>query len=299
MPVSVAYLAVILIWSTTPLGIVWSSESVNPMMAVMLRMLIAALLGWLVIKFSKIELPFDANAMRLYVYSSVGIFGGLAFTYAASPYIASGLISLVFGLAPLISGVLSQKILKSPPLSAIRKLALGIALTGLVIVFSDSLALDSGSIPGLILVLIGMFFFSLSSVLVKSVEITINPIATTVGALLVSLPMFFFAWLFVDGTLPIDQWQARAMWSILYLGLFGSLIGFIAYYYILQKLSPSTVTMVTLITPVIAMTLGALLNNEVITLSLIVGAICITTGLAIFNFGEKLLVRYRAIGDAG
>jgi len=37
MPVSAAYLAVILIWSTTPLGIVWSSESVSPTLAVLLR----------------------------------------------------------------------------------------------------------------------------------------------------------------------------------------------------------------------------------------------------------------------
>ena len=41
MQVSIAYLVVLLIWSTTPLGIVWSSESINPTMAVLLRMLIA------------------------------------------------------------------------------------------------------------------------------------------------------------------------------------------------------------------------------------------------------------------
>ena len=41
MSVIIAYLIVVLIWSTTPLGIVWSSESVSPTLAVTSRMLIA------------------------------------------------------------------------------------------------------------------------------------------------------------------------------------------------------------------------------------------------------------------
>ena len=46
MSLAAAYLAVILIWSTTPLGIVWSSESVSPSLALLLRMVIALVLGY-------------------------------------------------------------------------------------------------------------------------------------------------------------------------------------------------------------------------------------------------------------
>ena len=81
MQVSVAYIAVLLIWSTTPLGIVWSSESINPTMAVLLRMLIAVVLGGLVIFIRNIELPWHKQALRLYSYSAVGIFGGMSFSY--------------------------------------------------------------------------------------------------------------------------------------------------------------------------------------------------------------------------
>lgn len=100
MQVSVAYLAVLLIWSTTPLGIVWSSETINPTMAVLLRMLIAVILGSLVICIAKIELPLHKQAIRLYSFSALGIFGGMSFSYLAAGYLSSGVLSLSFGLAP-------------------------------------------------------------------------------------------------------------------------------------------------------------------------------------------------------
>ncbi len=80
----------------------------------------------------------------------------------------------------------------------------------------------------------------------------------------------------------------KSIWAIVYLGIFGSLIGFIAYFYVLQNLKASTVALVTLITPVFAMTLGATLNGEVINDTLIIGALFVIGGLALYQFGEKL-----------
>jgi len=287
MPVSAAYIAVILIWSTTPLGIVWSSESVSPTLAVLLRMIIAVIPGWLIIKLSNIELPWHANAIRIYSYSAIGIFGGMLFSYMAARYIGSGLMSLIFGFAPILSGVLAQKILDEPKFSKTKQLALLIALMGLFIVCFDSVSLTSNSLLGIGCVLCGVFFFSLSGVMVKSVEIKINPLATTVGALTFCIPLFTTVWLVFDGTLPIEQWQARSLWAILYLGVFGSLLGFIAYFYVLQKLKASSVALITMMTPIFALYLGALLNDEIITVNLVIGALFVMTGLAIYQWGGR------------
>lgn len=287
MPVSVAYLMVVLIWSTTPLGIVWSSESVSPTMAVLMRMVIAVLFGWVMLKLVRIELPWDRMAVRLYSYSGVGIFGGMLCAYLASRYLSSGMMSLLFGLAPILSGLLAQKISAAPGFNRPQQLALVVALIGLGIVCSDSMSLSAGSSTGIMLILCGVFFFSLSGVLVKSVEIDINPMATTVGALMISTPLFGASWWLMDGTMPVDQWQARSLWAIIYLGFFGSLIGFVAYFFVLQKLSASTVALVTLITPVLALLLGALLNNESISNSLMIGAVFVIIGLALYQWAGR------------
>jgi drug/metabolite transporter (DMT)-like permease len=288
MSVSIAYLAVLLIWSTTPLGIVWSSESISPSLAVLLRMLIALILGALLIKANRINLPWHRQAIKLYTYSAAGIFGGMLCSYLAAQYLSSGIISLVFGLSPVISAILAKQILAEPSISNIRKLSMVISLVGLAIVCSDNFTLADDGIYGIIFILLAVFFFSLSGVLVKSVPLAIHPLATTVGALGVATPMFLISWLVLDGTLPVETWQAKSLWATVYLGVFGSLIGFYAYFTVLQKLSASSVTLITLITPVIALTLGAVLNGEVINDKLIIGAFMVLLGLSLYHFGHFL-----------
>ena len=293
MQVSVAYIAVLLIWSTTPLGIVWSSESINPTMAVLLRMLIAVVLGGLIIFIRNIELPWHKQALRLYSYSALGIFGGMSFSYLAAAYLPSGVLSLVFGLAPVLSAILARRILAEPKISPLRKLSMLLSFIGLALVCADNFSLNSDSVYGLGFVLIAVFLFSLSGVLVKSVSLAIHPMATTVGALSVALPLFLINWLLLDGSLDVSQWQMRSIWATLYLGVFGSLIGFFAYFFVLQRLTASTVALITLITPIIALSLGAMLNNEVLHSKLIIGALLVILGLAIYHWGETITLKFQ------
>jgi len=288
MQVPIAYLAVLLIWATTPLGIIWSSESINPTMAVLLRMLIAVVLGSMIIFIRNIELPWHKQAIRLYSYSALGIFGGMSFSYLAAEYITSGVLSLIFGLAPVFSAILARRILAEPKISIVKKIAMLLSFVGLAFVCADNFSFDGESIYGLVYILIAVFLFSLSGVLVKSISLAIHPMATTVGALLVALPLFLINWLLLDGSLDISQWQSRSIWATIYLGIFGSLIGFFAYFFILQRLTASTVALITLVTPIIALTLGAKLNNEVINSKLIFGALLVILGLAIYHWGEDL-----------
>ncbi|WP_394203237.1 DMT family transporter [Shewanella waksmanii] len=285
--VAIAFIAVVLIWSTTPLGIVWSSESVHPTMAVLLRMVLALVIGGVVILCSSIRLPLTANAFKLYGFSAIGIVGGMLLSYMAARYIPSGTMSLLFGLSPIISGLMAQRILGEAKFSHIRIVALILAFSGLAVVCSSKLALGDTAILGLLLILCAVTLFSLSGVLIKTVQISIHPIASTVGALMVSTPMFALAWWLFDGTFPVDTWSAKSLWSIIYLGIFGSLIGFVGYFYILQHLNASTVALVTLITPIFAMGLGAVLNNEQISQTLIIGACLVILGLAVYQFGDN------------
>ncbi|MEW6982628.1 DMT family transporter [Colwelliaceae bacterium 6471] len=289
MSVPAAYFAVVLVWSTTPLGIVWSSESVSPTMAVLLRMVIAVLLGGGIIYLRNIELPKHREALKVYGFSSLGIFGGMMFSYMAAAYIPSGMMSLIFGLSPILSALLAQKLLNEPKFSMIRKISMLVSFVGLAIVCSDSISFNAGSELGLLYILTAVFFFSLSGVLVKSIDIVIHPMATTVGALAVSIPLFLLAWVIMDGTLPIEHWQSRSIWAIVYLGVFGSFIGFVAYFYVLQKLSASTVALITMMTPVFALTLGAVLNDESISARLVFGAVFVISGLSFYHWGEKVL----------
>lgn len=283
MTIPIAYLSVILIWSTTPLAIVWSSETVNPIMAVLLRMLLATLIGSLFLVITRIRLPIHKQALKLYSYSAIGVFGGMIWGYLASRHISSGLMSLIFGLSPIVSGLLAQKILNESKFSALRWLAFSISLSGLALVSWQNITTGSSEWIGIVFVLLGMFFFSLSAVLVKSVHINIHPFATTLGALYFSLPLFFISWLLLDGELNITMWSFRSLSAIIYLGIFGSLIGFIAYFFILQKLKATSVALITLITPTFAISLGSVINNEPFGKGIMLGAFLVLLGLGLYH----------------
>ena len=152
-----------------------------------------------------------------------------------------------------------------------------------------------GAIFGFSFIFIGVILFSLSSVLVKSVPIDLHPLSTTVGSLIISLPVYLVAWLVLDGQLNTEQWQPRAVWAVIYMGVFASLLGFLAYFFILQKLEASTVALVTMMTPVVSMTLGILLNDERFSYSLLVGGLMIMTGLGVFQFGNRLLLKIKRV----
>ncbi|MEO9947045.1 DMT family transporter [Paraglaciecola sp.] len=291
MQLVAVYIAVLLIWSTTPLGIVWSSESVSPSLALLLRMSIALVIGAVVIKLTSIEFPWHKKALHFYGVSAVGVAGGMFFTYLAARSMPSGILSLLFGLAPLLSGLFAQKILGEKSFSLSRKLALILAFSGLLIVCYDKLFEVQAAVPirliDFMFVLCAVSLFSLSGVLIKNVELNLHPVASTVGTLTVSMPIFILSWLIFDGDFIMPSLGSRSGWSIIYLGVFGSLFGFVGYFYILKRLSASTVSLVTLITPVLAMFLGSQLNGEVITDNLMIGATLIILGLFLYFFGNK------------
>jgi drug/metabolite transporter (DMT)-like permease len=283
MKVAIAYLTVVLVWSTTPLGLTWSSETVHPSMAGFLRMAIALILGAILLRVWRIKLPMHANALKLYGFSCIGLFGGMFSSYLAAPYISTGMMSLAFGMSPIITGVLAYKLLDEPKLGLVKLVAIGISFTGLVIVFSDSVNLAEDAWIGILLITFAVCSFSYSAVLIKTVNITIHPAATMVGSMMFACPLYLVAWLIMDGTLPTQMWSQKSILSILYLGVFGSLVGFICYFYVLQKLTTSSVSLITMITPVFAIMLGSGLNNEIITVNVIAGAAGIILGLALYQ----------------
>ncbi len=292
--VLIAYLLVVIIWSTTPLTLVWSSETIHPSMAALLRMTIGAIIGAVLIIVFRIRFPWHRVARRLYAFSAIGVFGGMSFAYAASKYLPSGIMSLFFGLAPFISGFMGTRLLSEPGFSRIQKIALVVAIAGFAVIMLDNNKQLNLEWQGVVLILLAVFFFCLSAVLVKGVALTINPIATTVGALFYSIPAFALVWYLMDGSLDYVSWSAKSVGSTIYLGIFGSLVGFIAYYFVLQKLLASTVSLITLMTPVLSIVIGAYLNQEAITDNLVYGAAVIILALTGFLFGDRWLQRRRA-----
>lgn len=113
-------------------------------------------------------------------------------------------------------------------------------------------------------------------------------IATTTGGLAVAAPLFLLSWWVLDGS-PPQAVPDRAWYAIVYLGAFASTVGFAMYFHILTHMDVNRVSLVTLITPVCALLLGNVLNNEPVDTDVIVGTGFIVTGLLFYLYGRRLI----------
>lgn len=288
MPTGLAYFTVIMVWATTPLGIKWSAEAGAPIGSVMLRMGIALVVGAVILALMRRPLRYDRRALISYACAVPGVFGAMALSYQASQALPSGMISVMFGMAPLISGLILQALPGATKLRRWHWIGCALGVVGLGVVFTDSLTLGGHSqIIALGMMLGAVTLFSGSGIAVQRAAAGLHPMVQTVGALALSMPFFLALWLSSGESLSIPL-SGRGFWAVLYLALFGSVVGFLCYYLILSRLHAATVALVTLITPVLALTLGMLLNAESPSAPMLIGAGLILIALGAYLFGDRL-----------
>lgn len=296
-----AYLIVIAVWATTPLGIKWSGEALPAFAAAGSRMAIAAALGLLWLAARRQGLPLHRRALSSYAAALPGIFGAMGCSYMAARDLPSGLISVVFGLAPLISGLMMQWLPGGTRLNRWHWLACLLGLAGLALVFGGSFALlfqDGAALVGdearrgrgLLWILSAVTLFAASGIVVQRVGAGLAPMQQTVGGLLFSLPLYALAMLLSGQGFDYSGDQ-RGLGAIVYLAVFGSLLGFYCYFQVLARLPAATVALVTLITPVLALMLGAALNDELLGGRVLAGAAVIVAALGLYLLGDRRVRR--------
>lgn len=288
MSLPAAFVSVILIWSTTPLAIKWSALGVGFSFAVLSRMAIGTLLCLALLLVLRIRFPLHRKARLSYLASGLSMFIAMTLTYWSAQYINSGIISVMFGLSPLITSLGAALWLKEEAITPHKVAGMLLGLAGLVLVFQGGFNLGAGAALGLFTLLIAVAVQSLGLVWVKKIGDDSSPLATTLGALSVGLPLFFMAWWLMDGHIPAS-FPPRALAAIIYLGVFGSVLGFALYYYMIKYMDAGKVALVMLITPVMALLLGHGINQEEVLPQVWLGTACILMGLAWHRWGAAWL----------
>lgn len=291
MSVPLAYIGVIIIWSTTPLAIKWSGIDAGYLFGVTARMLIGLLFSSvLIMLISRRSLPWDKAARKVYFVAGIAIYGAMITVYWGAQYISSGFISVIFGLTPIMTGIMAAVWLNEKSLTPAKLLGIIFGAIGLFVIFSQAVVLGGNAVFGIAAVCLSVFLHSWSSVWFKKLEINLTALEITNGGLMVSVPLYLLTWFFLQGTWP-ENISERGIGAIVYLGLFGSVLGFVMYFYILKYVDVSRVSLITLITPVAALFLGYALNNELLNTNVWLGTILILLGMSLYQWSDKVFIK--------
>ncbi|HLP97291.1 MAG TPA: DMT family transporter [Sideroxyarcus sp.] len=296
MSLPAAFISVILIWSTTPLAIKWSALGVSSSFAVFARMAIGVMLCAVVLAALRVRLPLHRKALLGYLAGGLSMFAAMTLTYWSSQFVSSGMISVLFGLSPLITSLGAMLWLKEEALTPSKLAGMLLGLLGLVLVFHGGTDLGEGAGIGLLALFTAVTSQSLGLVWLKRIGDDSPPLAMTLGTLVVALPLFFIAWWVADGHLPEDM-PERALTATVYLGVIGSVLGFVLYYYLIKHMEAGRIALITLVTPLLALLLGHGLNNEAVLPQVWLGTASIVLGLGVHQWGARLFAYLPARRD--
>lgn len=280
------YVVLVLIWSATPLAIVWSVQEVHPMWVLIIRYIGASILALMILMLMRESLPLDVISITSYIAGSLNLIGAQFFIYLAAHYLTSGLMALLFGFAPLIAGLVGHVILKNQKLMRWQWLGMCIAILGLVFVFIDQTGRSIQPV-GVILIILGMISYVISIFWVKHIAAPLSIVSQATGSLLISALASLLIVPFIFHQIPTQMPSHKAWIGFLFTMILSSIVAMFCYFWLIRRIKPSTIALSNVITPVIALVLGATLNHEQINQYVIMGVIIILAGMFLYFYRQS------------
>ncbi|MBT4003261.1 MAG: EamA family transporter [Chloroflexi bacterium] len=279
-----AFIGLSLAWGTSFLWIKIAVEEISPFSLVVLRILFGIIGLLVVIAVRKPKWPKQNKQwLALAVIGVINVAVPFMLITWGEQYIDSGLASVLNGSVPLFSVILAHFYLTDDRLNWMKMIGVLVGFSGVVVlVYKDIQSGIQNNLLGQGAVLLAAIFYAISSVYIrkntKGIDTIVQAILPLMAAdlfLVISAPLI--GGNFEMPTLPMT-WVA-----VLWLGLVGSCVAYLLYYYLIHSVGPSRATMVTFTFPVIGVILGVSFLGEPLHWNLALGCFLVIASIMIVN----------------
>jgi drug/metabolite transporter (DMT)-like permease len=284
---ALAFAAIYLIWGSTYLAIRYAVETIPPLVAAGVRHTIAGgiLLAWSLMRGFR---PKREHWIAGMIVGALFFLIGHGSLHWAEQYVGSGLAALLIATEPMFILVLAWA-LGQQKISRTSALGLVVGVTGVFILLGTELTMKGSSLAGLLAVLLGSVSWSAGVVLSPRLKLPADALARTAVPLVCGALMLLMA-AGATGELRATHWTAislRSMLGLAYLIVFGSIVAFTAYTWLLQRCPPALVATHTYANPVVAVLLGWVLAAEPLTGRIALASVAILGAIVLIRRGER------------
>jgi len=299
------FAAISIVWGSTWLAIKVGLGSISPVFGVAMRFTLAALVLFAILKLRGQPLAWERKNLPVFLVLGFSSFSlPFVLVYWGEQYISSGLASILFATYPFVVALFSHRFLPGEKLTVFKVAGTLLGFAGVVVIFWADLAAGTAGFAGMAAVVLSTVLQGFSLVTVKRMGTHIPPVQLTLGGMSVSVVVLWaMAFGLEDpGALRFD---AAGIGSIVYLGTFGSVLTFVVYYWLLKRVEALFLSLTALITPILAVILGAIFLGEVLPGGIVSGAAMVLGGILVANGGDLLAraerhrVRFFAGDQAG
>lgn len=271
-----AFAAVYLIWGSTYLGIRFAIETLPPFLMAGTRFIVAGSLLYGYLRFKGAPAPKRIHWRNMTVVGGLLLLGGNGLVTLAEQHVPSGLAALMISGTPLWIALLGWLFFDG--LRPRGRLAVGLlgGLFGVILLVDPTdIIAGKGINPwGILLLITAELCWSIGSLYSRRVEVPQDPMLATGmemlagGVLLYLVATVTGEW----GQLDLGAVSLKSAAALAYLTIFGSLIAFSAYIWLLNTVTPARATTYAYVNPVVALFLGWALADEPLSLRTLVAA---------------------------
>ncbi len=288
----IAILVVAIVWGTTFLGIKIGVETVPPWFVAGLRQLLAAIVLFPFLIFtSNLKWIGWRNFRIQLTLALLMLVGANGLTTVAEENLTSSLTSLISALSPVFIFVASMAI-GMEKFTYRTMLGLLMGFFGVIFIFWDGI--DDLTNPnyrlGLLILIIAIMCWGLGTIYTKKINLENNNLFLNLfyqfafaGAI-----QLVFAFSF-SKDINVSAWSAKSITAIVYLAVFGSVLAFFSYHYLLKTLLPTQVSILSYVNTIISIFLSWLILGETISAKFIGATACIISGVFIINYRPGML----------
>ncbi|HEV3039663.1 MAG TPA: EamA family transporter [Candidatus Angelobacter sp.] len=269
-----AYVLLCLIWGSTWLAIRFVVGDVPPFLGASIRFFLAA--GVLLIPafFRRDRWPkhdYQWNALLVLGFTMIAIPYGLIFW--AEQYIKSSLTAVLFSANPLIVALLTPIMMqRKVPRQAV--FAMVVAFGGIIALLCTDLAISGKTLLGGVAVLGATLISAWSVVFAKKRLHDLDTVFATGMQMLIGAVGLLWATWALESHKSVT-WTGKAIAALVFLAVVGSAIAFAVYYWLLKSVQPYQLSTISLLVPAIALLEGNLLNNEGVTITMLVASMVV------------------------
>jgi drug/metabolite transporter (DMT)-like permease len=288
-----SYALLVAIWSSTWVAIKVGLGDTPPLLGAGVRFCVAGV-GLLVLA-RLWGRPLRTDALLASILAALPFAATYGLIYWGEQYVPSGLAAVLFGVLPIYVALIAAVALHDEPLRARLFLGVALALGGLVLAFSESVALGDSryAVVAALACVAAPMGAAIGTVATKRrgarLDATVlNGWAAVGGGVLLLIAS-------AAGESWSDaSWTASALGSIGYLAVVGTALAFVTLTRLLRELPAVTMSFISLLLPFGALVFGALIEGEPLTFAELAGAALVAAGIAVAQWpGRAAVLRRR------
>lgn len=286
----IVWLTLCLFWGTTWIFIkIGLDEGLPPISFAASRFILALLIIAVIIFVRKIPLPKTKAQWKLLLITGILQFSiNYSFVFWSEQHISSGLAAVLQAMISVFGLPLAWFYLPNERITILKICAVLLGIIGVAVIFNDQLQVNSTlAFIASVAIVVGAYAAAHASILIKKNADGLHPASMLFGQMSCGiLPLVIYA-IVVEGN-PLNlNWTWWAIISVLYLTIFGTIAAFWLYYWLLSKVESTKAMMISLVTPLIAVIIGAVVLGEKLPAQTGFGGLLIIAGVGLIVFRKR------------